>query len=163
MMKWLISWSCSDRGRHRGGKGMLSINDSAFASPFLSPSLLLQSAEEVLLRQNSLSVTGAPWQRCCEGYFSNWAADRVQPVCDSNFASTSSSMFFSTMKLGCRNYGILGKQSDLPCCQSWGSWYRSSRSQTLTLMHALWWDYWHRSTSRNLETKEEREVRQHKD
>lgn len=33
-MKWLISWSCTDRGRHRRGKGILSISDSASHSHF---------------------------------------------------------------------------------------------------------------------------------
>lgn len=40
MMKWLISWSCSDRGRQGGGKDTLSISGTALDSHFshsLSP------------------------------------------------------------------------------------------------------------------------------
>ncbi len=64
----------------------------SFASPFLSLSQLLQSSWEVLLRQNSQSVTEVSWQHCCEGYFFHWAADRVWSIFDNDFGSTLSSI-----------------------------------------------------------------------
>lgn len=58
-----LQWQRKTRRRERD-----AINQwLSFASPFLSLSFLLQSAEEVLLRQNSQSVTEVSRQHCCEG------------------------------------------------------------------------------------------------
>lgn len=137
----------SDRGSHTGRKGDVINQWLGFATPFLS----------VFAPSVYKSQTKVSGHHFSNGMFFSWASDRVCRLLGNDFGSTLTSML---VNYACGWPRLKDSTSgDLLCCLSWESSCLSSRSQTLTLMLALWWDYWHQSTSHSLHGKEGKEER----
>lgn len=121
-MRRLISWS------HSGGKRSPSVGDSARYFLYL----FLQCSDP---RQRHTTDGVGVWSRS---------------VSDNDLVVTWT-FFVCWLRLWVSGDEKMSKNRGLLCCLSSGSWCLSSRIRSVTLTLALWWDYWHRSTSHSLE------------
>lgn len=164
-MKWLISRAGGDGGRRRGGRGAPSITDSLLHPHFSACPPSFWSAEEVLRWLNSQSVTNSIRPTLQSGNVSSLMS--CQPTTEDFCQWLWLLLNLSASRW--RHYAEVIKQSpwrceqrkrgrSLLCCPSWGSWCPSSRSRTLSRMHALWWDYWRRSTSHSLRVEVQKRI-----